>query len=426
MLNCPMRGNTMLGNNSKQLPAICLGRVTYVDSVTRLYDVSYYSTNGQQGKRKAVQALCATVSLQGDESSSLAEAGTNCVLAFVGEVPYILGFYNPPQINKPDPSKVKNIETGRGNEGAVPGSASGGRASLDVGDQAFGTRGGNRIILRRSGIIEMEASKTCRRTMYPATDTISEICRNYDLSSDGLLILSKTVPPSALKSDRTYTAFVYKDNLSADNLIMVERGAVSPDDMDLIEKYSVGTAATKSVGVDETTYVRFQKVDGERTEAINPGGTAPDPDSAAWYRGVKADGSYEETINSKTYSITIDAEGNIIRKSAGKLTDTIEDDVTIEYGKSITRKIGKDLNEEVTGKVTTSHGSKYRREGSSGEFIELSGGKASIGNSTVELVDVVYRICQTLSKTLTPGYNGPISTAAEFTSMVTEIQSLKK
>jgi hypothetical protein len=262
--------------------------------------------------------------------------------------------------------------------------------------------------------------------MIPSSGTVSEICQNYDFSSDGMLILSKTVPPTVTTSDRTYNAFVYKDNIKAENLIMVERGAVSPDDEELIEKYSVGTANTKTVGIDETVYVRFRKNTGEVQEAINPGSTAPNADNAAWYRSVDAEGNIEETVNAKTYSETIKSDGAIVRETAGSLTDKIGDDVTEDYSKSYTRKVGKDVEDTVTGKVTAKHGSKYRREGSGTEFIELGGGKAAIGNGSVEVVDVIYRMCQALSKTLTPGYNGPISTAAEFATMMGEIAALKK
>lgn len=432
----------MIGSASQQPKSLCFVRVLSVDSLTRLYEVVYWGADGKQGRRNGVQALNSVASLEGDENSCLAEAGSTGVLGFIGDTPYILGFFNPRQVNSAAAGAVKNIETGRGNEGAVPGSAAGNRGSADVGDQIFGTRGKNRLILRRSGIIEIEASKTCRRVMIPSSSTFQDICRNYQLGTDGMVVASKNIP-STLGDDKTYYGAFYKDMLAAENLVTIERGTVSPVDSEIIEKYAIGPANTQSLSIGEPVYVRFRKNTGEIQEAINPGLLGdPKPDMAAWYRGIDAEGNLEETINSKAYSLKIDSDGTITRETSGDLNDTIAGKVTLDFGGDysltvggdqkndvsggVTNTIGGDLKTEVTGDVTESYGSKRKSEGQTGEFIEQGSGKIAIGNATVELIDLVYRMCQTLSKTLTPGYNGPISTAVDFAKMVVEIQTLKK
>jgi hypothetical protein len=432
----------MIGSAAQQPKTLCFARVLSADALTRLYEVLYWNAEGKQGKRSGVQALNSVASLEGDENSCLAEAGSTCVVGFLGDTPYILGFFNPRQMNNATAGAVKNIETGRGNEGATPGSCAGNRGSADVGDQIFGTRGRNRLILRRSGIIEIEASKTCRRTMLPASSTFQDICRNYQLGTDGMVMASKNIP-SMLGEDKTYYGAFYKDMLAAENLVTIERGTVSPIDSEIIEKYAIGPANTQSLSIGEPVYVRFRKNTGEIQEAINPGILGdPKPDMAAWYRGIDAEGNLEETINSKAYSIKIESDGTITRETSGDLNDTISGDVVFDYSGDhkltvggdqktdvsggVTNTVGGDLKTEVTGDVKESYGSSRKSEGQTGEFIEQASGKVAIGNATVELVDLVYRMCQTLSKTLTPGYNGPISTAVDFAKMMVEIQTLKK
>ena len=48
---------------------------------------------------------------------------------------------------------------------AIEGSTSGSKGTLDAGDYAISTRRNNKIVVRRSGIIECKA-KTCRTKLF--------------------------------------------------------------------------------------------------------------------------------------------------------------------------------------------------------------------------------------------------------------------
>jgi hypothetical protein len=378
------------------------------------------------GTRSDVQALSSVASLEGDENSCLAEAGSRCVVVLLGNVPYIVGFFIPKQVNNAPAGATRNIDTGAGNEGAVPGSAAGNRGTADVGDQVFGTRGKNRLVLRRSGIIEIEASKMCRRLMVPDKGQFIDQCKNYQFAADGMITVSKVIPDAA-STDQTYYGTIYKDNIQPENLITIERGRVSPDDDTLMEKYAVGSSNVNALSMEKPTYVRFRKTTGEFKEAVNPGGSGdPEPDDAAWYRGVDAEGNYEETINAKTYTLAISADGNIERETAGTLDDIIKGDVAALYEKNFQLSVKGDAKYTYSKDVTEQHGSKRKMTGQGTEYIEMASGKLAMGNSAVDLVDIVYQLCSILSKTLTPGYNGPLSTMGEFMQLTTKMAGLKK
>ena len=137
-------------------------------------------------------------------------------------------------------------------------------------------------------------------------------------------------------------------------------------------------------------------------------------------------------IGSKDGSIIALKDNIVVTDASGKSTAVIsEDGVQITTGGDLIAQANSATMK--TGSISVDTGSaeiKYKTEmtieGATGEKLAMGKTQVSLGNASAELVDILSQTLQALSISLTPGYNGPLTTASQFAALYAKILPLKK
>ena len=119
---------------------------------------------------------------------------------------------------------------------------------------------------------------------------------------------------------------------------------------------------------------------------------------------------------------------------ANDLTEVIKGEQTTNITKKYNFTVGDDWFVDITGNMELTVGGDYTADvsgksettASGGTFLRLESGKAALGNNSVELVDIVYQMLQTLSTTTAAGFGAPISTVAQFGQFAAQLIALKE
>jgi hypothetical protein len=140
----------------------------------------------------------------GDESSAIPRINSYGILAFIDGEPFILGFFKP--LN---PS----------------GTAANGEdlEELNEGDRVIKTVGRNKVILRSSGEIQIESTRTCRTIMFPERHVINTLCRNYEFRTDGGTIDWIHIDENQETKDTVLREEI-RDDINRTNIILTESG----------------------------------------------------------------------------------------------------------------------------------------------------------------------------------------------------------
>lgn len=293
------------GESGQQLNGqVALCRIVEVNQTKRTCTIKTYGNSAvaSNGDYQNVQWLMPYSSLLGDEISFVPEPDSQALCIFEGDQPYIVGFFNPLTL---DPDRViPDAE----NEGVDPagGSAAVNKEQINVGDFIFRTAGKCRIVMRRGGEIEIESTKLCKRTYFPARNLINELSQNFEMRTDGGTIDWIHPDPT---SENTYFRQEWRDNVSRDNIIIDERGTIA-DNPGLIHRFQIGptpetnndtpppfepvlirdtfnTGATRFI-INQTLYEEEIKATGEYTKGVN---------GYLYYQNIKPTGEVIENIN---------------------------------------------------------------------------------------------------------------------------------
>jgi hypothetical protein len=147
----------------------------------------------------------------------------------------------------------------------------------------------------------------------------------------------------------------------------------------------------------------------------------------------------EETVSlihkSKT-TILIEKDGSTSIKSSKGATISISDaDGTVlvktKDGAQIEMKEKIQLKDKAGNTATLSDSgielntSKDVKVKAGKAMMNLVGGKVKLGTDQAEVVDILHKTLTALGKTTAPGYNGPISTVADFIELTTKISQIK-
>lgn len=273
-------------------------RIYEVDAVGRTCSIKTYGASDAVSNQDFfnVQWLSGYSSPLGDESSFVPEPNSHGICTFVGGLPYIIGFFNPITLDSDREINDKERE-GLDSKGA---SAAQGKEKINAGDIIFRTAGNCRLILRRGGEIELEATKLCRRTYFPTQNLINELCQNYEFRTDGGTIDWEHVTPT---SDKTVYRAEWRDDVSRTNIITDERGSIETDS-DLIHRFVIKSGLETSVDeaeeVPPPVFVR---------ETLNTGQTQFKINEDAFYEQILPDGTYTHGINKFTYFSIIKPTG---------------------------------------------------------------------------------------------------------------------
>ncbi len=225
----------MGGNDDLTNSKLCYFRIFDLDPENRLCSIKTFGSEPaiSNAEFQDVQWLALYSNPEGDEISCIPRIGSVGICAFVGGQPYILGYFNP--IIRDDDEKIEDKE----NEGVnvVGGSAAINKEKINAGDYLFRTVGNCRLVLRAGGEIEIESTKICRRTYFPARNRITEISQNLEVSTDGGYMNWVHIDQDA-DSDETLCTQLWRDNISSNNVVKDEKGTIDTGS-DLIHRYQV-------------------------------------------------------------------------------------------------------------------------------------------------------------------------------------------
>lgn len=436
------------------------GTILSVDPIRRTYKVHINSIDPSINDviYTDVQVLSASSSSAGEESGALAEINTLCCVSFFDQKPFIIGFYNPKRLTpSKDPSKEKNIDEGIGNDGAIEGSASGSKGTIDIGDYIVATRGGNKIVVRRSGIVEIESKKTCRTNYFPQEDKIFHMCRKYEFHSDAVTEFHTSAPSTSSSPTYAYKKFI--NQVEGDAAIVQEQGKIPTLSKDIIERIAYGMANkldNKNKFISPA-YVKETYSNGKIVEAIECGTPSPTETESAWFQERKEDGEFIISCGKKVWRFNVKSDGNTSLKinkkfsleiePSGNLFLNINDKFKLKFESSGNFSINSNeklkingeasgsfnlnsndkikLNSESSGNLSIEYAESLSIKGDKGEKINLKNSQVSIGNSSVDIVDILCETLQTLSTTTAKGFGAPLDTVAQFATLLTKIKPLK-
>lgn len=277
-----------------------------INAEHRTYSIKTYGSDEltANGDYTNVQVLSAYSSPLGDESSCLALPGSQGLCIFHGGIPWIVGFYNPVTLDADSP--IHDQER----DGVDPagGSAAQNKERLNPGDQVFRTAGRCRLVLRRGGEVEIEATKLCKRTLFPTQNLINEICQNYEFRTDGGTIDWIHPDPD---SDDTLCVQEWRDDLKRSNIVLDEKGSIE-DDSDLIHRFSIGP------GVPQTEVGYAPYIPVFLRETFNTGETHFRINNTAYDEWIFEDGEYTLGINNYSYFKNIKPTGQLVVNVANK------------------------------------------------------------------------------------------------------------
>jgi len=294
-----------------------LGRVVDVDIANRRCRVKTLGLIGARGTGGRavgtgtddhdipdVQWITTAASDGGAEDTSIPKIGQVGVLLYINHEPYLIGFFrtqNPPASTDP----LADIVT--------------------QGDRLLSTIGGNTLILRAGGSIEVKSTDLCRTYWLP-NNLISTVCQDWEHSTDGGFVQwvrDKT-------NNDTLLEFFIQDNQQPTNCVDIQLG--NSDNGNTVE-LTMGAVSPDTF--DFTTTKLFLSVDPNGTLTLNVG------------EGNKA----TLVIDAKTGDTTFTTQGNVSQQIQGNVSQTIRGNVTQNISGNSSATIGGKMSATVTGEV---------------------------------------------------------------------------
>lgn len=201
-------------------------------------------------------------------------------------------------------------DTGDGEEAEV--TFASGRPKLQQGDLMMRCRDGNQIWLHRGGVIEIEATAVAKRVYIPITNMIRDVCENYQLLNFGGEMLWTTARNDTDPEGEARTVFT----------LAARDNAQEPK----------GTVMITAGHVDDETRLRC---------VVAPNAI----DSTT--REIEGDAVYDFKVDAEG-NVDVTVKGDYVRHIEGTLEDTVDGEVTQQYGATSTTITG-DQTIEVSG-----------------------------------------------------------------------------
>ena len=273
-------------NRQEQAFGTCLGKIISVDSEKRTCTISTAMGVGTMNDQfiHSCQWASPDVNPDGDASGSIPRVGSWGLVHFVDGEPFMSGFIGP--IGMAGSAK-------QGDKGPT----------LNEGDKMMSTALGNRITLKGSGLIECWAKENLQRVMMPQGSQILDICKRYNIKSDGGYIDWKT--SDALRN--TIWRAEYSKDILRTCIISEFKGYVSPT---IVKRTYIGAAFPGVLDVPLPVYTQDIYVTGETVTTVTP--PLP-PNSPSGYKStISPDGSIEILAGTlQTVKMTVDPLGAI-------------------------------------------------------------------------------------------------------------------
>ena len=233
---------------------IAFGRVVKVFAKERYCQVQTFNGSGNMSDNvlDRVQWLSMDSNPEGDESTSIPRKNSLGLIFFVGGEAFLFGFFKPLK---------KGGVAAQGNE----------PVNLMEGDKLISTVAGNRVTVKSNGLIEIFSTESLKSVRFPTESKLLEICRRYDLRTDGGSHLwesdenGKTLLQSEFRRDllRAVVAFEEKGAVDDSTILKTAVGPANPGGPGVL-----GPLYEHTVGVDGATQLNV----GLTTLTISPTG----------------------------------------------------------------------------------------------------------------------------------------------------------
>lgn len=311
-----------------QNTGIAFAQILEVFPETRLCKVRTFMGTGSQDDNyiDKCQWLSQDCHPDGDEATTIPRAGSYALVLYVGGTPFIFGFFNPLTLGGSASIPTDNKEQG-----------------LNEGDRVIKTVGGNKIILRAHGEIEIQSTDVCRTIYFPDADIINELCRNYEFATDGGTVNWHN-PDDA--GPTIYSA-EYREDTSRTNVIIVDRGTA---DGGFISRTVIGPGTPN--GVDAPVWSRTIKNTGETELFIRASGAPVGhkltilPDGSTKLEigstakaEIKASGEFTLDIGPGNGTLNIKPDGTTSFTTASSIAVKAVGDVSLETDGNLTAKV---------------------------------------------------------------------------------------
>jgi len=274
-------------NRQEQAFGICLGQIVGVNVADRTCSVSTFAGFGSMQDQyiDKCQWLSADANPEGDESGSIPRRGSMGLVFFVDGEAFIWGYLKP---------LWKGGTAAKGNEDP----------KLVEGDKIISTLQGNRIAVKRSGLIELYSADTLRRLMVPNGARIMDVCKEYFLNCMNGGQMTWTGDP--ILNTALFKA-EYRKDLARTFMVVEEKGYVTED---ILSRITIGPALPFYSDIITPTYVQTISASGEVKVNVTP--PLPEGSPSGYQSKIGPDGSLSILAGSaQTTSIDVSPLGAI-------------------------------------------------------------------------------------------------------------------
>jgi hypothetical protein len=233
-------------NREEQAQGFAFGRITEVFAKERYCTVVTFMGKGSLNDNYIPKCQWVNIDSnpEGDESTSIPRKNAIGLVFYIDGEPFIFGYFKP---------LSKNAATVTGDE----------PAKLIEGDKSIATVAGNRVTVKSNGAVEIVSSDTLRRIMIPKGAAIFDLCRRYQLRTDGGTIDWGSDSLTQL----TVCKAEYRRDLLRTFIMTEDRGGV---DQTTMWKRQIGPAVPGTPGVLLPSFTETISSLGEYECAISP------------------------------------------------------------------------------------------------------------------------------------------------------------
>ena len=300
-------------NRQEQAFGIALGKIISVDAVNRVCTIATMMGHGSMNDQvvNRVQWLNADANPDGDESGSIPRKGSMGLVFFVNGETFIWGYFRPQ-------SKGGSAKQGTENP------------KLVEGDKVISTKAGNRLTIKRSGLIELYSKDTLQRLMFPMGSKIVDLCRHYKLKADGGTI--EWTPANKVTGTLVHNS-EFANSVMRAFVIYEQRGYVSSS---IISKVTVGAAFPGVSGTKVPTYTHTIGISGQVTTTVTP--PVPEGTPTGFKSVLNPDGSLKILAGAgQTFECTVATTGEL-NLSVNKIAEA---SVSVKGDIALKNKVGE-------------------------------------------------------------------------------------
>jgi hypothetical protein len=355
---------------------MALGRITRVFTERRTCEVKTFFGTGELDDLHIPEAQWLDTDWDegGAETGNIPKQNSIGLVFAIDNEFFVFGFTKNQQ---PDGSAVSGNEPRR----------------LTEGDKIISTNGGNRVVVKASGLVEIISKENQLQTIYyPNLGRIIEICRNFEFRAGGGKIDWQV--DQALGTSLKFEEF--RKDLLRSFLITEERGHVSATE---IYRRKMGPGVPGLAEIPVSFFEEILSITGQYSFSITPAGLP------AFKVEISPTGAYTMQIGAlpqftfqvaATGAASMDVNG-IAQAEISELGDISAKNKIAEFSMSNTGDI--DLKNKAANVKMAATGT-LTAEGAGGK-LKLDKGMVGLGSSAAELVEQVSALAKSVDDLLT-------------------------